>query len=109
MNAFISALVWAVFFSAIGALFLLSTSKVASQHQQESILISRTHNIDTSSFYWNEKDIRDISKLKSKYTSVVVADSFTYKAWSIDIQKYVAPFDTIDWCKMEILSYHKKN
>lgn len=71
--------------------------------------ILSTKDIDTSSFYWNSKDIRDISSLKNKYTSVVVADSFTYKAWSIDIQKFVAPFDTIDWCAMQILSYHKKD
>ena len=95
-----------IYFSLL-FLYLVS-EEYREKEQQKQISVSNKYDIDTASFYWNAKDIRDISKLKSKYTSVVVADSFTYKAWSIDIQKYVAPFDTLDWCKMEILSYHKK-
>lgn len=97
-----------VFISLAFLLLCFSIIDSLKHGQQKSKQSLRINNIDTASFYWNAKDIRDISKLKSKYTSVVVADSFNYKAWSIDIQKYVAPFDTIDWCKMEILSYHKK-
>jgi len=95
-----------IYFSLL-ALYLAS-ELYKENEPQKKISASNKCDIDTASFYWNAKDIRDISKLKSKYTSVVVADSFTYKAWSIDIQKYVEPYDTIDWCKMEILYYHKK-